>query len=45
MIQTSVSLAYERLVVAGSAEFKTVLIEAERFDQRLKAKVLTLECE
>eukprot|EP00960_Hanusia_phi_P040622 754568-Hanusia_phi.AAC.2 len=28
------------LVVAGSAEFKTVLVEAERFDQRLAAKVL-----
>lgn len=28
------------LVVAGSAEFKTVLIEAERFDQRLAAKVI-----
>mmetsp|Transcript_30252 Transcript_30252/g.71965 ORF Transcript_30252/g.71965 Transcript_30252/m.71965 type:complete len:459 (+) Transcript_30252:108-1484(+) len=30
------------LVVAGSAEFKTVLIEAERFDQRLAAKILTV---
>jgi len=28
------------LIVAGSAEFKTVLIEAERFDQRLAAKVM-----
>lgn len=28
------------LVVAGSAEFKTVLVEAERFDQRLAAKVI-----
>mmetsp|Transcript_48599 Transcript_48599/g.78239 ORF Transcript_48599/g.78239 Transcript_48599/m.78239 type:complete len:455 (-) Transcript_48599:332-1696(-) len=28
------------LIVAGSAEFKTVLVEAERFDQRLAAKVL-----
>jgi len=29
------------LIVAGSAEFKTVLVEAERFDQRLAAKVST----
>jgi len=28
------------LVLAGSADFKTVLVEAERFDQRLAAKVL-----
>lgn len=28
------------LIVAGSAEFKTVLVEAERFDARLKAKVI-----
>mmetsp|Transcript_23925 Transcript_23925/g.37467 ORF Transcript_23925/g.37467 Transcript_23925/m.37467 type:complete len:419 (-) Transcript_23925:1344-2600(-) len=28
------------LVVAGSAEFKNVLVEAERFDQRLATKVL-----
>jgi len=28
------------LVVAGSAEFKTVLVEAERFDQRLASKVI-----
>jgi peptide chain release factor subunit 1 len=28
------------LIVAGSAEFKTVLVEAERFDQRLAAKVI-----
>lgn len=30
------------LVVAGSAEFKNVLVDAERFDQRLAAKVLTI---
>jgi len=28
------------LIVAGSAEFKTVLVEAERFDARLAAKVI-----
>ena len=28
------------LIVAGSAEFKTVLVEAERFDPRLAAKVI-----
>jgi len=28
------------LIVAGSAEFKTVLVEAERFDQRLASKVI-----
>mmetsp|Transcript_47039 Transcript_47039/g.110839 ORF Transcript_47039/g.110839 Transcript_47039/m.110839 type:complete len:454 (+) Transcript_47039:171-1532(+) len=28
------------LVVAGSAEFKNVLVDAERFDQRLAAKVM-----
>jgi len=28
------------LIVAGSAEFKNVLIEAERFDQRLASKVI-----
>mmetsp|Transcript_22453 Transcript_22453/g.55353 ORF Transcript_22453/g.55353 Transcript_22453/m.55353 type:complete len:455 (-) Transcript_22453:371-1735(-) len=30
------------LVLAGSADFKNVLVEAERFDQRLAAKVLCI---
>lgn len=30
------------LVLAGSADFKNVLVEAERFDQRLAAKVISI---
>jgi len=37
---SSDKLTVQGLIVAGSAEFKTVLVEAERFDQRLAAKVL-----